>query len=39
MTKEIVKVFAFAVRVVVFLERGCEGEWGGDDPVVLFGAA
>ena len=36
MTKETVEVFAIAIRVVVFLERGGKEEWGANNPVVLF---
>ena len=37
-SKETVEVFAVAIRVIVFLERGRKEEWGGDGPVVFFGA-
>jgi hypothetical protein len=36
MAKETVKVFAVAVRIVVFLEWSRKEEWGAIDPVVFF---
>jgi hypothetical protein len=39
MAKETIEVFAIAIGVVVFLERGRKEEWGALGPVMLLCAA